>query len=90
MVKYLAEEQVRLGHEVTVVTSSVGITDSPREEVINGVRVIRLRPSKLIYNDLTAPFEGPDIKEVDIIHVHSQNSYFSVKVAEGLSIGMLL
>ena len=89
MVKYLAEEQVRLGHEVTVVTSSVGITDSPREEIINGVRVIRLRPSKLIYNDLTVPFEGSDLKEVDIIHVRSQNSYFSVKVAEGLSIGML-
>jgi len=83
-VQHLAEEQVRLGHEVTVVTSNVAVTGSPREEVINGVRVVRLRSSKLIYNDLTMPLESPDIKEADIIHVHSQNSYFSVKVAEKL------
>jgi glycosyltransferase involved in cell wall biosynthesis len=53
-------------------------------EVVNEVSVVRLRSSKLLYNDLTIPREGPPVKGVDIIHAHSQNSLFSITVAEKL------
>jgi glycosyltransferase involved in cell wall biosynthesis len=83
-VQHLAEEQVKLGHEVTVITSNVDVVGSPKEEMVNGVNVVRLRSSKLLYNDLTIPREGPPVKGVDIIHTHSQNSLFSITVAEKL------
>jgi len=83
-VQHLAEEQVKLGHEVTVITSNVDVVGSPKEEIVNGVSVVRLRSSKLLYNDLTIPREGPPVKGVDIIHAHSQNSLFSITVAEKL------
>ncbi|MEM2512592.1 MAG: glycosyltransferase, partial [Ignisphaera sp.] len=40
-VQYLAEEQVKLGHEVTVITSDVGLDNIAKEEIIGGVKVIR-------------------------------------------------
>jgi glycosyltransferase involved in cell wall biosynthesis len=83
-VQYLAEEQAKLGHEVTVITSNVDVAGSPKEETINGVNVVRLRSRKLLYNDLTMPIETPPIEGVDIVHAHSQNSLFSVTVAEKL------
>jgi len=83
-VKYLAEEQAKRGHEVTVITSNVDVDNSPKEETINGVNVVRLRSRKLLYNDLTMPNEEPPIEGVDIIHAHSQNSLFSVTVSEKL------
>jgi len=83
-VQHLAEEQVKLGHKVTVITSNVDIVGSPKEEMVNGVSVVRLRSSKLLYSDLTIPREGPPVKGVDIIHAHSQNSLFSIIVAEKL------
>jgi glycosyltransferase involved in cell wall biosynthesis len=83
-VQYLAEEQAKLGHEVTVITSNVDVAGSPKEETINGVNVVRLRSRKLLYNDLTMPIERPPVEGVDIVHAHSQNSLFSVTVAEKL------
>jgi len=83
-VQYLAEEQVKLGHEVTVITSDVGLDNIAKEEVIGGVKVIRIRSMKLLYNDLIMPLEEPQVKYVDIVHAHSQNSLFSVIMAEKL------
>jgi len=83
-VQYLAEEQARLGHDVTVITSNIDVADSPKEETINEVKVVRLKSRRPLYNDLTIPLEEPPIKDVDIIHAHSQNSLFSIIVAERL------
>jgi glycosyltransferase involved in cell wall biosynthesis len=83
-VQYLAEEQARLGHDVTVITSNIDVADSPKEETINEVKVVRLKSRRPLYNDLTIPLEEPPIKDVDIIHAHSQNSLFSMIVAERL------
>jgi len=83
-VQYLAEEQVKLGHEATVITSDVGVDNIPKEEIIGGVKVIRIRSMKLLYNDLIMPLEEPQDKDIDIIHAHSQNSLFSVAMTEKL------
>jgi glycosyltransferase involved in cell wall biosynthesis len=84
-VQYLAEEQVKLGNDVMVVTSNIGVI-SPRKEIIGRVNVIRLKSRKLLYNDLTLPIEEPSIKDIDIIHAHSQNSLFSIIVSRKLKI----
>jgi len=82
-VQRLAEEQVKLGHEVKVITSDIGASDRLREEVINEVEVIRVRSTKLLYDDLTIPLEKPPlVKDVDVIHVHTQNSLFCLKIAQ--------
>lgn len=83
-VQYLAEKQVKLGHEVTVVTSDVGFDSIAKEEIIGGVKVTRIRSMRLLYNDLIMPLEEPQVKYVDIVHAHSQNSLFSVVMAEKL------
>jgi len=83
-VQRLAEEQARLGHEVHIITSVYGARGRPREEVINGVHVYRIKALKPYYPDLMLPREIPDdlSRMADIIHVHSQNSYFNIKIAE--------
>jgi glycosyltransferase involved in cell wall biosynthesis len=84
-VQYLVEEQVKLGNDVTVLTSNIDVV-SPRVETIRGVNVIRLKSKRLLYNDLTLPIEEPSIKDIDIIHAHSQNSLFSITVSKKLKI----
>ena len=83
-VQHLAEEQVKLGYEATVMTSNINVAGSPKKETINGVNVVRLRSIKLLYNDLIIPMEEPLIKDADIIHAHSQNSLFSIIIAKKL------
>ena len=41
-VQYLAEEMVARGHQVTVLTSQF-LSSLPRDQMLNGVRVVRLR-----------------------------------------------
>jgi glycosyltransferase involved in cell wall biosynthesis len=84
-VQYLAEEQVKFDNYVTVVTSNIDVV-GPRVETIRGVNVIRLKSRRLLYNDLTLPVEEPSIKNIDIIHAHSQNSLFSIIVSRKLKI----
>lgn len=81
-IKCLAEEQVKMGHEVHVVTSL--IQGKARNEVINGVQIHRVKTIRFHYPDLTLPREIPReiLKKADIVHVHSQNSLFSVKMLE--------
>ena len=78
----LAEMQVARGHEVHVVTAKRG--SAPGEQIVNGVHVHRVRSLELLYPDLTIPLDVPvsTIRRADIVHAHSQNSYFSLRVAE--------
>jgi len=83
VVRFLAEGMVRLGHEVHVVTSTYGAKDRPREEVVNGVYIHRVKAVRPRYPDLTYPLEYPiDLKNADVVHGHSQNSLFTVKIVE--------
>ncbi|MEM1637591.1 MAG: glycosyltransferase family 4 protein [Pyrobaculum sp.] len=83
-VKNLAEEQAKLGHEVHVVTSTYGAQRRPKEEVVNGVYVHRVKAWRPQYPDLTIPREVPReiLKRADVVHAHSQNSLFAVKIAQ--------
>lgn len=80
-VQYLAEEQAKLSHEVIVVTSNVNVNDRPREEFLNGIKIVRLNSIKFLYNDLTIPLEKPPLGDADIVHIHSQNSLFNIVLA---------
>jgi len=84
VVKALAEGMARLGHEVHVVASTYGAEGRPREETVNGVHVHRVRSVRLGYPDLTYPLEYPTdlLKSADVVHGHSQNSLFTVKMVE--------
>ena len=82
--KALAEGMARLGHEVHVVASRYGAEGRPKEETVNGVHVHRVRSIRLGYPDLTYPLEYPIdlLKSADVVHGHSQNSLFTVKMIE--------
>lgn len=82
--KALAESMARLNNEVHIVTSFYGAEGKPKEEVINGVYVHRVKSFRPIYPDLTYPLEVPMeiLKDADIVHGHSQNSLFTVKMIE--------
>ena len=84
VVRALAEGMVKLGHEVHVVASRYGAEGRPREEVVNGVHVHRVGSVRLGYPDLTYPLEYPIdlLKSADVVHGHSQNSLFTVKIIE--------
>jgi glycosyltransferase involved in cell wall biosynthesis len=84
VVQFLAEELVKLGHEVHVITTTIGAEGRPREEVINEVYVHRVKGYRLGYPDLTYPSEYPYkvLRNSDIIHGHSQNSLFIVRMVE--------
>jgi glycosyltransferase involved in cell wall biosynthesis len=84
VVRALAEGMVKLGHEVHVVASRYGAEGRPREEVVNGVHVHRVGSVRLGYPDLTYPLEYPIdlLKSADVVHGHSQNSLFTVKMIE--------
>ena len=84
VVKFLAEGMAGLGHEVHVVTSTYGAEDRPREEVVNGVHIHRIKTVRFRYPDLTYPLEYPVdvLKNADVVHGHSQNSLFIVKMIE--------
>jgi glycosyltransferase involved in cell wall biosynthesis len=73
-----------MGHEVHVITSRFGAEDRPKEEVINGVYVHRVKALRLHFPDLTYPLEYVEkvIRDTDIVHGHSQNSLFTVKIVE--------
>jgi len=84
VVKALAEGMAKLGHEVHVITSTYSAEGRPREEAVNGVHVHRVRSVRLGYPDLTYPLEYPTdlLKSADVVHGHSQNSLFTVKMNE--------
>ena len=80
----LAAEQVKRGHEVHVITSRYGAGERPSEEIVNGVYIHRVKAVRMHFPDITIPLDLPKdvIKGADVVHSHSQNSYFSLSVAE--------
>jgi glycosyltransferase involved in cell wall biosynthesis len=86
VVKALAEGMTKLGHEVHVITSIYGAEGRPKEEIINGVYVHRIRSIRLGYPDLTYPLSYPVdvLKNADIIHGHSHNSLFTSRLLRRL------
>ena len=83
-VQNLAEKQAETNHEIHVITSRFGAENRPKEEVINGVYVHRVKALRLRFPDLTYPLEYVEkvLRDADIVHGHSQNSLFTVKVIE--------
>jgi len=76
VVKHIAEYMVSKGHEVYVVTYNRlrkgGIDLLPREEMINGVKVIRLKPN-IIWSHGSYSLELSEVIKVikpDVVHVH--------------------
>jgi glycosyltransferase involved in cell wall biosynthesis len=93
VIQGIAEELVKLGHENHVISSRIGAEGRPREEIINGVYVHRVKALRLYFQDLTIPMEIPIrvLKEADVIICWSQNSYFVYKVCrEAKKLGRLL
>lgn len=77
--QYLAEQQVKLGHEVHVITTKFGCKESPFTENINGVNLHRIGYYDLRYPDLMIPrgLSIDLIKKADIVHTHGHNGPFS-------------
>jgi glycosyltransferase involved in cell wall biosynthesis len=73
-VQYLAEALVERGHEVTVLTSRF-LDSLPRDQVLNGVRVVRLRPVKRISRGQVVPgfplAAYRLLREHDVVSLHS-------------------
>jgi len=93
VIQGIAEELVKLGHENHVITSKIGAEGRPREEIINGVYVHRVKALRLHFQDLTIPMEIPirALKEADVVICWSQNSYFVYKVCrEAKKLGRFL
>ena len=83
-VQSIAEELVKLGHEVHVITSRYDARDRPEEEIVNNVFIHRVKAVRVNFPDLTYPLEYPEevLKNADIVHGHTQNSLFVVKMIE--------
>ena len=90
VIKSVAERLVRIGHEITVIAGEPEI-DKPREEEINGVKIIRWpvwSPGEAYHyprrRDDLRKLLREIVRDVDIVHIHSVHSIFSV--FSGLSI----
>jgi glycosyltransferase involved in cell wall biosynthesis len=83
-VQSIAEELVKLGHEVHVITSRYDAKNRPQEEIVNNVFIHRVKAMRVNFPDLTYPLEYPEevLKNADIVHGHTQNSLFVVKMIE--------
>jgi glycosyltransferase involved in cell wall biosynthesis len=85
VVKSIAERLAALGHEITVLAGDPG-AGRPREEEINGVRVIRW-PTWAPGGAYHVPRMKDDLKialtnlakDADVVHVHSIHSVLSVE-----------
>ena len=86
-VRGLAENQARLGHEVHVLTR-LQFNRRPRTECISNVYVHRIPSATFRCADLTIPLAIPSelFKNTDVVHVHSQNSLFSLMVLRRASV----
>jgi glycosyltransferase involved in cell wall biosynthesis len=84
VVQSLAEELARMGHEVHIITSRFGAENRPKEEVINGVYVHRVKALRFHFPDITYPLDYVEkvLRDADIVHGHTQNSLFVVKLVE--------
>jgi len=78
----IGEELAKMGHEVHIITSTLGAEGRPKFEEINGLYVHRVKAWTFHYPDLTIPREVPLelLKRADIVQGWSQNSFFTYKV----------
>jgi glycosyltransferase involved in cell wall biosynthesis len=76
-----AKELVKLGHKVTIVSSRIG--DEPEEEVMDGIKVKRVKAWNWFESKLGVPYPlfslklfrvlNKEAKDADIVHVHDIN-----------------
>jgi glycosyltransferase involved in cell wall biosynthesis len=73
-VQYLAEDMVSRGHEVTVLTSRF-LDSLPRDQMMNGVRVVRLRSVARVSRGQIMPgfpmAAHELIKQHDVVNIHA-------------------
>jgi len=82
-VQQVAEEQVKLGHEVLVITSDA--SGAPRGiETMNGVTIVRIKSMKSKYPYLIIPKNFPEaiLKGIDVFHGWSHTYYFVYKLSK--------
>ena len=84
VVRSVAERLAKLGHGITVLTGEPSITE-PKEEVVNGVRIIRWpvwSPREAYYFPWRMSKLDKLLKELaremDVIHIHSVHSVLTV------------
>jgi len=78
----IGEELAKMGHEVHVITSTLGAEGRPRLEEVNGVYVHRVKAWTLYYPDLTIPREIPLdlLRRAGVVQGWSQNSFFTYRI----------
>jgi len=81
-VQQVAEEQVKLGHEVLVVTSDAS-GNSRGVEIVNGVTIVRVKSIKSKYPYFIVPIDFSEavLNGVDVIHGWSHTYYFVYKLS---------
>ena len=81
-VKDLSVEMISRGHEVTIITNNVPKSaNAPKQEVMDGIKVIRLDAFNLIYLPVSFQFKKSMLDGFDIVHTHSPAFGFSRAVA---------
>ncbi len=81
-VKDLSTELVKKGHEVTVITNNVPISKkAPKEEEMNGFKVVRLSAIDVAYLPITMSFNKAMCDGFDLVHCHAPAASFVRAVA---------
>jgi len=78
----IGEELAKIGHEVYVITSTLGAENKPRLEEANGINIHRVKAWTLHYPDLTIPREIPLelLRRADVVQGWDQNSFFTYRI----------
>jgi glycosyltransferase involved in cell wall biosynthesis len=81
-VQKIAENQAKLGHNVSILTSNQYASDRCKVEQFNGVKVYRIGSLGLHYPFLTVPVEEVNdlLKEADVIHGWGHTYYFVYRI----------
>jgi glycosyltransferase involved in cell wall biosynthesis len=83
-VQKIAEEQAKLGHDVSVLTSNQYVADRQKVEQLNNVQVYRIDSLRLHYPFLTVPVEEVSdlLEEAEVVHGWGHTYYFVYKMLE--------
>jgi len=90
VVEKLSERMTKLGHEVYVVTSTSGAKERPKEEIINGIYVYRVKSVKLYYKATIYPIEFPAkiFRDVEVVHAHHQSLFTTLMLEKAHKLGV--
>jgi len=81
-VRDLSAELVKKGHDVTVISNNVPKEkNAPREETLDGIKVIRLNAIDYIYLPSSMEFKLDMVKDFDVLHCHAPAISFVRAVA---------